>query len=397
VAIRAVQESAGGSGSSEEEVASNATLFRLYGADDLAQFWGALKELLRAEAPYDALIVYVNFLDFATSWRAAKILMTPNARRPVSWFEGRRRVDMTPQFVLMNPPGLKLYRLSDVVPNPTQLMRTPFFRNYLAPGGWQHLVCQLYWRADTVCSQIAIRRTREQGDFTRQEIARLEALHPHIEKVLNRMLTLEDERARRRWLECFNNRLPIGLMYLSWELEAVFVNHQAFEYCAAWNYGTHDARRYHARSVFRMPALFVEACAKLKAQWRDGQAAGSAAIADLPQLTVSHPLEPELTATVSMQLDAGCPTANPGFLVHVQNRVVSSGRDSLTTHSMLASLTPAERELARFVCQGFGNRDIAGKLGKSLKTVKGQLTSVYRKLDIRNRSHLIVQFGSLVH
>lgn len=377
--------------------ASESLLLRLHSAHGIAQFWSALQAVIHEAAPYDALIVYLNFLDFATSWRAAKILMTPNARRPTPWFEGRRRVDMTPQFVLSQPPGLKLYKLSDVVPDPGELKRTPFFRNYLAPGGWHHLVCQLYWRGNTVCSQIAIRRKREQGDFTPDEIARLEQLHPHIETVLNKLLTLEEERARRRWLEVFNDQLPFALMSLNWELEPVFANKQAFEHCAAWNYGSKDARRYHARAVFHAPAPIISACASLKAQWLERQVLRRGSTEQKPPLTVSHSLEPGLTANITMQLDNACPTANPGFLVHLQSCTTSPSRDSLAAHSMLEGLTPAERELVRFVCQGLGNRDIAEKLGKSVKTVKSQLTSVYKKLNVSSRSRLLAGLANIIH
>src|SRR5687767_3089238 len=87
-------------------------LLRLHGAADIPQFWSALQGLLSVTTPYDALIVYLNFLDFATSWQAAQILATPNAQRPTTWFHQRRQVDMTPQFVLSQPRKIKLYRLS---------------------------------------------------------------------------------------------------------------------------------------------------------------------------------------------------------------------------------------------------------------------------------------------
>jgi DNA-binding NarL/FixJ family response regulator len=52
-------------------------------------------------------------------------------------------------------------------------------------------------------------------------------------------------------------------------------------------------------------------------------------------------------------------------------------------------LTLAERELVQFVRIGFSNKEIAARLDKSVRTVKTQLTSVYRKCGVRGRSRLL--------
>ncbi len=54
-----------------------------------------------------------------------------------------------------------------------------------------------------------------------------------------------------------------------------------------------------------------------------------------------------------------------------------------------ASLTPAEREVVRLVCEGLGNKDIATRLFVSPRTVQAHLTHVYTKLDLTSRVQLI--------
>ena len=44
-------------------------------------------------------------------------------------------------------------------------------------------------------------------------------------------------------------------------------------------------------------------------------------------------------------------------------------------------LTPAEREVIRLLCEGYDNRTIARRLGRSPKTVANQLTRIYRKFQ----------------
>jgi len=53
------------------------------------------------------------------------------------------------------------------------------------------------------------------------------------------------------------------------------------------------------------------------------------------------------------------------------------------------SLTAREREILKLVAEGRTNREIAGLLSVSVKTVLGHRTSVMEKLDIHNRTELI--------
>ncbi|MDT7766123.1 MAG: hypothetical protein QOC63_5543, partial [Mycobacterium sp.] len=53
-----------------------------------------------------------------------------------------------------------------------------------------------------------------------------------------------------------------------------------------------------------------------------------------------------------------------------------------------ASLTPTERDVVRLVCDGLGNKDIAGRLFVSPRTVQTHLTHVYTKLGLTSRVQL---------
>jgi DNA-binding CsgD family transcriptional regulator len=364
-------------------------LLQLHASHDIPQFWSALQTVLGEMIPHDALIVYLNFLDFETSWQATEILATPNAQRPTKWFQNRREVDMTPQFVLSQPRKIKIYRLSDVVPDQSELRRSAFFREFLEPFGWHHLAVALYWRGDRVGSQIAIRRTEKQGDFTAGEIGFLEAVYPHIETVLNRLLAYEEERARRRWLEAFNHHLPFALLFLNWEMKPLYVNQAGLEQCALWNFGPAKARAYQPRAVFSTPAEIVKACGALKADWLAQQSGAPAH--PTGATTVPNPTQPGFTATIRLHVEEHVRTAYPGFIVYLENQTAVPALDQLPAHSLLGQLTVAEREIARLVTQGLDNDEIARRLRKSVKTVKGQLTSIFKKLGVSGRNQLMVR------
>jgi DNA-binding CsgD family transcriptional regulator len=52
------------------------------------------------------------------------------------------------------------------------------------------------------------------------------------------------------------------------------------------------------------------------------------------------------------------------------------------------ALTPSERRVAELAAAGLTNRDVAGKLFVSTKTVEANLTQIYRKLGIHSRAEL---------
>jgi DNA-binding CsgD family transcriptional regulator len=249
-------------------------LLRLHATIDIADLWRAVRSILDDFVPHDACVVYLDYVDFSKTWDASRILATPNARKPREWLQRRREVNMMPAFTLSNP-GIKLYRLSQVVPDSRRLRESEFFRRYMAPEGWYYSVSSLFWEGDRLASEIAIRRTAEQGDFTAHEMALLNRLHPHIETALQRLSAVEK------------------------------------------------------------------------------RASASAA------------------PRAEIMADAG-------------ESACSLPRD----------LTVAERELVRFVRVGFSNKEIAARLDKSVRTVKTQLTSVYKKCGVRSRSRLLAMMMS---
>ena len=64
------------------------------------------------------------------------------------------------------------------------------------------------------------------------------------------------------------------------------------------------------------------------------------------------------------------------------------------TTPALPGLTPAEQAVARLVAAGHSNRQAAGKLYVSVKTVEFHLGHIFDKLGIRSRQELITRIGS---
>lgn len=57
-------------------------------------------------------------------------------------------------------------------------------------------------------------------------------------------------------------------------------------------------------------------------------------------------------------------------------------------HVAMAPLTPRELQVARLAIRGMSNRDIAGRIGVSVRTVEGHLYQVFAKMGIASRAEL---------
>ena len=60
---------------------------------------------------------------------------------------------------------------------------------------------------------------------------------------------------------------------------------------------------------------------------------------------------------------------------------------------LLKLLTPSERKVAALVAAGLRNDMIAQRLCRSRKTIESQISSIFRKLNIANRTQLARMLG----
>jgi DNA-binding CsgD family transcriptional regulator len=175
-------------------------VLRLHGCSDLAELWSATCAILGALAPNDASLMYVSFHNFARSWDAARVFVTPKTNKSVGWIQRRGAVDITSPYIL-DHPDLPMFRLSDVCRDPRELQNAEFFRWYMEPDGWHHSACLLFWQGARLHSQITLWRSEAQGDFTAKEMALLGRLHPHLGTALNRLVNATLSTIKPRALE----------------------------------------------------------------------------------------------------------------------------------------------------------------------------------------------------
>ena len=76
---------------------------------------------------------------------------------------------------------------------------------------------------------------------------------------------------------------------------------------------------------------------------------------------------------------------SPGAVTMIRSHLASLGLPSPTPND----LSPRELEIFRSLARGDGNKELAGRLGISVKTVNAHRSSIMRKLKLRSYSDLI--------
>ncbi len=373
-----------------EAPALHAPLLRLLEADSFDGFWQATRAVFQAALPADTVTVYLNYFDFAKSWKASALFATAEAVKSADWHDERRRVEVTAPF-LTDHPGVRLYRLSDLFPTRKAFQESPLYRSFMRPYGWQDSVGLVYRRGAAVNSVISLRRPAERGAYRADELQLLRQLHPHFETVISRLTRMHEARAKLDWFENFNEHLPFALLQLDWDLALNYANREAMNQCCAWNFGPQRLKLYRAKSVFRIPEPLLSACRELQRRWL--QATRAPAEADTGgglSLQIAHPEHPALRATVTLQPNDQTPATRPVFTIWFSGASEADAvRPQLSALPAASRLTAAERELADLIGSGCSNEEAATRLGKSRKTVAGQLTSIYKKLGVAGRARLI--------
>jgi DNA-binding CsgD family transcriptional regulator len=354
-------------------------LLGLNQATELKEFWAATRRVLQAAVPHQSIIFFVGYFDFPRYRKASAVLQYPQTKRVESYWERRWATSLTRHLVPSKPRDAVFHTLEGV-PDQKTLFESDFYRYIFAP---EHLVEGASLGFDdngTVHSGFEIYKNEEQGFVTPQDIQILSDLRPWIGGALRRVLIFEQAKALSLISPQIQAQAPV-VMILSWNLEILFAPEEALNHCASWNFGIEKARYLKPRQSYRLPAVFRATCEDLREQWLNSGCPDSTPKADLKAENG------RLLAHIAMQNIGNRRLQQIGFVIRLE-RASGPSTDVLSRDTLLARLTPSEREVARLIVEGLTNSEIGLRLNRSAYTVRNQLASIFAKSRVMSRARL---------
>jgi DNA-binding CsgD family transcriptional regulator len=354
------------------------TLLSLHAAMNLGSFWKAIQQLLAAAIPN----------------RLIGLMLQPNpilpmiARWTLPMPDGFFAAEPLQSYIAA-PPRQRFVEISDLFSNRSSLIKSAFYRRYMAPQRCTHGIGLFFWRRQRLICVIAIMRTATQGDFSPAEMKLFRQLYPQFQTALRRLGSLEREHSVRVDFEEFLRRLPLPKILLRWNLKLIYQNRAARDFCAVWEKGPEEAKRTKATSP--IPSEILDRCRLLKQRWAHAKRPNPPQTG-FKEEQVHHPRLPHLRATLHLKQLKSAGVARPHFLIECEDLRRDAGARTAPVSSRLphlAQLTSREQEVAGLVCDGRSNQEIADNARLSLPMVKKHLHAVYRKLEVPSRSRLI--------
>jgi DNA-binding CsgD family transcriptional regulator len=358
--------------------ALGASLLRLHAALSQRELWQALRGVAGAALPADSLVLEIAAME---EFAAPRLFRQAHPATPAA----ARRAHPA-QAWLAAHAGVAAFRLSDIA-SPRELRRTEFFE-VMRREGWESQLCLVAWRGKVVQGTLSFHRAAGQPDFSLRELRLGEALQPHFQAALRRVLAHEEATFQGEQFAAMLEEVPVGLLLLDWELRPLWFNHEGAHACAVWNHGERRAAALNPQRNFRVPAALAAACAEVRAQW--SEASGALRAGGLKPRVLSEDAL-GLHAQITLRPLAALPLLRPAFQIQLDYRRPRGDRHrplSPGAVALLARLSAREREVAMRVREGLRTAEIAAELRRSPLTIKTQLAAIFTKLEARTRTRV---------
>src|SRR5215467_1763745 len=353
-------------------------LLHLHAAISVDSFWQAVQDVIGAAFP--ACFIGLTLQHSPISPRIAK----STKKLPGSFF-----LIMPIEKYFSAHPHRNIVFISDFFLDERHFKRSSFYSACMVPINGRCAIGLFFWDIRSLLAAIIVVRNVQQGELSSREMRVIRHLYAQFQTALHRLHSRSRERAVRVALEQFMRRLPLPRVLLRWNLRLAYRNQAGAESCAVWQRGPSEARFIKLKAP--LPPEVLNQCRVLKKRWEHPTPPGLTP-ANFWDETVRHPTRRDLRATISLKQIGSAAFARPHFLVEFESfqaRAATEYKISSASLSHLVRLTSREQNLARLVCDGRSNQEIADEAGLSLETVKRHLHSIFCKLQVPSRSRLM--------
>ena len=353
-------------------------LLHLHAAIDVDSFWKGVQDVIEAALPNCFIGLTLQHSPILP--RIAK----STQKLPGSFFP-----IMPIKKYFSTHPHRNIVFINDFFSDERHFRRSSFYRGCIVPINGRCAIGLFFWDIRRLLAAIIVVRNLQQGELSPGEVRVIGHLHSQFQTALHRLHSRSRERAVPVALEQFMRRVPLPTVLLRWNLRLAYRNQAAAESCAVWQRGPLGARFIKLKAP--IPPEILNQCRVLKKRWEQLSPLGLAP-ANFVDEAVRHPTRRDLRATISLKQISSAAFARPHFLIEFEDLRGSGGTGyqiSCASLSHLVRLTSREQNLARLVCDGRSNQEIADESGLSLETVKKHLHSIFCKLQVPSRSRLM--------
>jgi len=244
-----------------------------------------------------------------------------------------------------------------------------------APG-WHDFIHLAFWDGTRLEAVLSIRILNGHSELGQNGLAFLTELYPLLDASLQRVRLLEADRLRHEAFENLVYELPLAAVLVDEHLVPSYMSREAKRICRQWSADTERAG--HLPGAIRKPLQ----------RWLE-QAPQS--LEKHTPLAIGHPHRPGSRLRVEISSAPGNSFGRAQHLLILapdgEAHEVLDGT-SARALPLLKCLSPSERKVAGLVASGLRNDAIAERLCRSRKTIECQISSIFRKLNIANRTQL---------
>jgi DNA-binding CsgD family transcriptional regulator len=303
----------------------------------------------------------------------------------------RRYVELTPALpAAMANHGIKILLTRTMLPRSVAaLHRTAFYREIMQPQGWRHAVALCFWGdppRDEPIFVASVNRSEGQLDFSAQDVARLNRIHPFIDCAVTRLHEREAAATMRESIAVAMRDGAPGFAILDRDLVLLQANPVGRELCAAWmdDPVITDTNHWH------LPSVLQTVCRDLRTEWQSLVRADPDASGIRRDQPVLHPRVSGLSVWITLVCPNAPALADPMFVLEFDRRVHGMPLDMADPSvTVMQKMTATERAVATVLADGFSNQEIADQLGKSVDAVKFLLHRIYQKTGVPSRAALV--------
>lgn len=262
-----------------------------------------------------------------------------------------------------------VFRLEDIL-DYRNLIDSQYYQEFLLPSSIHYLLAvRLATRTRNV-GIMGLHRPKSGKPFSRGQLEKAKLIAPLLAMAVERMLCLDESQKTDSLLRALEAEYRSkAIMILDSDFSPVYRSKTADEYLAT-----------STPSIMNSLRTLIDSwrCAVETSVEREGSKPRS--------LTVRTPLGSGLCVT---RLERRTTNSNGTYW---SIRLLGRDGDNRTVNERIA-MTPRRAEIAKLVAGGLSNKEIAGALRISVKTVENHLYTMYRELGVSNRTMFVSVLG----